>query len=782
MKGKLMAGALAGATLATGAVIPVLNNINSTNNINVKSSNEVLLSQPVSNTSGQEAVVVNGDNNLVLFNNTDSQSVNSYLSTGEMLTITGHEGNFYKVTVHETGAIGYISTNNAQIIESGINSTFNKNIADGSIINVSTSVHLRSQPDLNSGILKNLKNNTNIEVLGTQGQWVKVNVNGTIGYIYESYVSIGNATSATSNSSSTTTTTSINNSTGNNVNNNVNKDTNVNTNSTTSVKVNDGTSNVIANASSSSSATASTNVSDKTTSNSTNKNQNHNQNITTPETSDSQSNINISLNDSAYIKAAPKVDFHDGTSLESSSKTTEFNNKQIDNVTVLNKQNNYYEVKLTDGTVGLVNQNYIVFSGNSQKSEYLNKLNDLSIKTYNIFDTETAQSSQTNMNIYSGQCAEMWEHQLKDMSNSLMNNLPQNKIDQFKQSEEQFKANVDSAIKQVAKAYEGGSILPLMENMYYQDLTEQRCFNLVNEYPEVYNSTAIQNNQETTANKNNDSNPTINSDKTITTTNNNSQKENSTNSANSKETNTTNTTNNSNLKETTATNNHNAKDANITANNNDNNDNKATNTNSNKGTISSRTKSSPATNNKNNNKEKYINPDKVVNESNNENNSTNNVVNVKTGAGYSKINEEASNHAVSSSTLDNLIYTHINDTFAPCRNYVSYNEISNVINNGTHAQKEALIQKYGSTCLVVNLGTSNQSVTPELYYNGQFYYKFTCTNLYSLINNPNNKFTGVINANGQAPETTTYNNAVNNQEVFALGSSQPTWASSQINC
>lgn len=759
MKGKLMAGALAGATLATGSVIPVLNNINSTNNINVKSSNEVLLSQPVSNTSGQEAVVVNGDNNLVLFNNTESQSVNSYLSTGEMLTITGHEGNFCKVTVHETGAVGYISINNAQIIESGINSTFNKNITDGSIINVSTSVHLRAQPDLNSGILKNLKNNTNIEVLGTQGQWVKVNINGTIGYIYESYVSIGNTASATANSSSTITTNSTNNTVNNNENTNVNK----NTNSTTNEKVNTNTGNVVANSSSSSSASSSTTVNDKTTSNSTSKDQTHNENIANPEESNSQSNINISLNDSAYIKAAPKVDFHNGTNLENSSKTTEFNNKQIDNVTVLNKQNNYYEVKLADGTVGLVNQNYIVFSGNGQKSEYLNKLNDLSIKTYNIFDTETAQSSQTNMNIYSGQCAEMWEHQLKDMSNSLMNNLPQNKINQFKQSEEQFNANVNSAIKQVAKAYEGGSIVPLMENMYYQDLTEQRCFNLVNEYPELYNSTAIQNNQETTANKNNDSNSTINSDKTTATTNN-SQKENS--------------TNNSNPKETTATNSTNSKETNTTVTNN--NDNKTTN----QKIISSRTKSSPTTNNQNNNKEKYINPDKVVNESHNENenNSTNNIVNVKTGAGYSKINEEASNHAVSSSTLDNLIYTHINDTFAPCRNYVSYNEISNVINNGTHAQKEALIQKYGSTCLVVNLGTSNQSVTPELYYNGQFYYKFTCTNLYSLINNPNNKYVGVINANGQAPEITTYNNAVNNKEVFALGSSQPTWASSQINC
>ena len=45
---------------------------------------------------------------------------------------------------------------------------------------------------MNSNILAKLSNNTKINVLGKQGQWYKVNCNGTIGYIYQEYVGLTN--------------------------------------------------------------------------------------------------------------------------------------------------------------------------------------------------------------------------------------------------------------------------------------------------------------------------------------------------------------------------------------------------------------------------------------------------------------------------------------------------------------------------------------------------------------------------------------------------------------
>ena len=723
MKGKLLAGTLAGATIATGSIVPVLNNINSTTMKN--SSNEVLLSKPVSTISGQEAVVINGNNNLVLFNNSDGQSVNSYLSTGEMLTILGHEGNYYKVEVHETGAVGYIFSDNLQVIESGLNSEFHQNITDGSIINVSTRVHLRAQPDLQAGILKNLKENTSVEILGNQGQWIKVNVNGTIGYIYETYVSL-NQDNNTLNTVSSTSTSSSSISTGSNINTNtnINNDTNVYNN--INKNVNTDTISSSNNISSSSSTGSSTK--NDVPHNSHNIINNNNDNIKLPEVSKV-----IPINASAYIKAAPNVQFYNGTNLETNPKTITYEIKQLDNVTVLNKQNNYYEVKLSNGTVGLVNQDYIVFSGNSAKSDYLNKLNNLSIKTYNLFATPTAQQSQTNMNIYSGQCAEMWEHQLKDMYEHLLNVLPQNKAEQLKESQNQFNMKVNNTINEVSKAYEGGSILPLMDNIYYEQLIQQRCFELVNEYPELYSSNSeslnTNNSHNTVSNENNKVDSATNATAN-TNTNTNTEKETSTSSTN-------------NTSKNTVTNK----------------------------TISTRTKTSE---NKN-----------INTKNNNEiNNSTSkdNVVNVKTGEGYSYISKNAVNHQESTSNLDNLIYTYINDTFAPCRNYVSYNKISNIVNHGTEAQKEALIKEYGSTCLVINLNSTSNTVTPEVYYNGQYYFKFTCTNLYSLINNPSNTYNGIIDANGNAPSMNTYKEAVSNHEVFSLGSQNPTWVSSGINC
>ncbi len=107
-----------------------------------------------------------------------------------MLTIESSEKNFYKVKVQETGAVGYISAHNIQIITSGVNDPYKAINKEGYIINVSSRVNLRANATMNSNILAKLSNNTKINVLGKQGQWYKVNYNGTVGYIYQEYIGL----------------------------------------------------------------------------------------------------------------------------------------------------------------------------------------------------------------------------------------------------------------------------------------------------------------------------------------------------------------------------------------------------------------------------------------------------------------------------------------------------------------------------------------------------------------------------------------------------------------
>ena len=183
-----------GTLMLSGVVLcgSAMHNAKITND-NTKVVNKVLLAAP-SSTVGERAVVVNTDNNpLVLYSSANANSnITSYISVGEMLTIQSSGNNFYKVKVQETGAVGYISAHNLQIITSGVNDAYNAVNKKGYIINVSSRVNLRANATMNSNILAKLSNNTKINVLGKQGQWYKVNCNGTIGYIYQEYIGLTN--------------------------------------------------------------------------------------------------------------------------------------------------------------------------------------------------------------------------------------------------------------------------------------------------------------------------------------------------------------------------------------------------------------------------------------------------------------------------------------------------------------------------------------------------------------------------------------------------------------
>ncbi|WP_066869717.1 SH3 domain-containing protein [Clostridium mediterraneense] len=199
-------GIIMGTLMISGVVIGTssINNTKITND-NTKVVNKVLLASP-SSLVGERAVVVNTDNSpLVLYSSASGNSnITSYISVGEMLTIQSSGDNFYKVKVQETGAVGYISAHNLQIITSGINDPYSIVNKQGYIINVSSRVNLRANATMDSNILNKLTNNTKINILGKQGQWYKISCDGTVRYIYQEYIGINLNESNNTNTSGDT--------------------------------------------------------------------------------------------------------------------------------------------------------------------------------------------------------------------------------------------------------------------------------------------------------------------------------------------------------------------------------------------------------------------------------------------------------------------------------------------------------------------------------------------------------------------------------------------------
>ncbi len=202
VRNKMLVGILAVSLIGAGGVFLSSNATISNNTIGI---NKTVLAATLNN-DGNKACVKNGNDSLVLYTSARNSSIKSYISVGEMLTINSYSNGYYNVTVQETGATGYIASSNMQKIVSGVGYDLTSLSGTAYTTNVSTAVNLREEATMNSEALAKLKNNTSVELLGKQGDWYKVNDNGTTGYIYGEYIAVAN-TNSTSNSSKTLKTT-----------------------------------------------------------------------------------------------------------------------------------------------------------------------------------------------------------------------------------------------------------------------------------------------------------------------------------------------------------------------------------------------------------------------------------------------------------------------------------------------------------------------------------------------------------------------------------------------
>ena len=195
-------------------------------------------------------------------------SVFSNVSVGEMATINNGniDNGYYKVTIHETGDVGYLKSSDVQEIHNYLDSPLTSLNEDGSIVNVSYAVNVRQGAGLNTDVLTTLHNGKNVKVIGKQGEWYKVQVDGITGYIYQEYISINKTVNKDTHTSSLTNKT-INNYASSLISKTVNKDAS----NSTSKTINKDTSNSANKTINKDTSNSTNKITNKDTNNSTNK-------------------------------------------------------------------------------------------------------------------------------------------------------------------------------------------------------------------------------------------------------------------------------------------------------------------------------------------------------------------------------------------------------------------------------------------------------------------------------------------------------------------------------
>jgi len=155
--------------------------------------------------AGKTGKVVNVSTSLRIRQSpSTSSSVVGSLSAGQTFKINGKNGAWYNIDAQGTkghvhgdyvqvlsGNEGSNNSNNNQSGNSNNNLDESYNGKTGKVVNVTTNLRLRSQPNTSSSVLAYLLPNEKFTLKGkTSSGWFKVNYNGKVGYLNEEYVKI----------------------------------------------------------------------------------------------------------------------------------------------------------------------------------------------------------------------------------------------------------------------------------------------------------------------------------------------------------------------------------------------------------------------------------------------------------------------------------------------------------------------------------------------------------------------------------------------------------------
>lgn len=129
-----------------------------------------------------------------------SYSVLGSRSKGDKLEVIGVSGSWYKVDLN--GSAGYISSTYLSLTSSGASASSSS--ASGAAVINGTGVRLRSGAGTSYSILGSYDTGTEVTVTGESGDWYQVSLSGTAGYVYKSYLKLGESGAGSSGSYSVT--------------------------------------------------------------------------------------------------------------------------------------------------------------------------------------------------------------------------------------------------------------------------------------------------------------------------------------------------------------------------------------------------------------------------------------------------------------------------------------------------------------------------------------------------------------------------------------------------
>ena len=135
-----------------------------------------------------------------------SYSAIGSLRANETVKITGESGNWFKIDFN--GRAGYVSKDFIKVDEQNNEAskpevkpeepkpeTPSVEEKTGQVINVTTSLNVRSGAGTNYSSIGSLKTNATVKITGESGNWYKIDFNGRVGYVSKDYIKVNTSTS-----------------------------------------------------------------------------------------------------------------------------------------------------------------------------------------------------------------------------------------------------------------------------------------------------------------------------------------------------------------------------------------------------------------------------------------------------------------------------------------------------------------------------------------------------------------------------------------------------------
>ncbi|NGT58428.1 SH3 domain-containing protein [Clostridium perfringens] len=113
-----------------------------------------------------------------------------YANPFTMLQILNMNGKTVEI-ITQSGLRGYVDANEFTLVESAVNDKLIEKNIEGHVTNVSTVLNLTKEPKIGAEIINRLLNNTKVNILGKQGSWYKIELNGQKGYVYGMFLNEG---------------------------------------------------------------------------------------------------------------------------------------------------------------------------------------------------------------------------------------------------------------------------------------------------------------------------------------------------------------------------------------------------------------------------------------------------------------------------------------------------------------------------------------------------------------------------------------------------------------